>query len=146
MREGEDGMTWESSIETYTLPTCKRATAAAAAAYLLGSVRLCATLWTAAPSGSSVHGILQARILEWVSMSSSRESSWPRDQSQVSCTASRFFTAEPPGKPMSSGQLVVICCRIQGTRNLCCTTARRVGCRGRWEGDLRGRGYVYAFG
>ena len=30
--------------------------------------------------GSSVHGILQARILEWVAMPSSRESSWPRDQ------------------------------------------------------------------
>ena len=31
------------------------------------------------PPGSSVHGILQARILEWVAMSSSRESSQPRD-------------------------------------------------------------------
>ena len=34
--------------------------------------------------GSSVHGILQARILEWVSMPSSRGSSWPRDQTQIS--------------------------------------------------------------
>ena len=34
--------------------------------------------------GSSVHGILQARILEWVAMSFSRESPWPRDQTQVS--------------------------------------------------------------
>ena len=33
------------------------------------------------PPGSSVHGILQARILEWVAMSSSRESSWPRGRS-----------------------------------------------------------------
>ena len=32
------------------------------------------------PPGSPVHGILQARILEWVAMPSSRESSWPRDQ------------------------------------------------------------------
>ena len=31
------------------------------------------------PPGSSVHGILQARILEWVAMPSSRRSSWPRD-------------------------------------------------------------------
>ena len=38
------------------------------------------------PPGSSVHGILQARILEWVAMSSSRGSSQPRDQSQVSFT------------------------------------------------------------
>ena len=44
------------------------------------------------PPGSSVHGILQAKILEWVAISSSRESSWPRDQTQVSCFAGRFFT------------------------------------------------------
>ena len=37
------------------------------------------------PSGSSVHGILQARILEWVSMPSSRGSSQPRDWTQVFC-------------------------------------------------------------
>ena len=42
--------------------------------------------------GSSVHGILQARILEWVAMPSSRSSSQPRDQTQVSCIAGRFFT------------------------------------------------------
>ena len=51
--------------------------------------------------GSSVHGILQAR-LEWVARPSSKRSSRPRDQTGVSCgscTAARFFTAEPPGKP-----------------------------------------------
>ena len=37
-------------------------------------------------------GILQARILEWVAMSSSRGSSRPRNRTQVSCTAGRFFT------------------------------------------------------
>ena len=42
--------------------------------------------------GSSVHGILQARILEWVAISSFRGSSRPRDQTQVSCIAGRFFT------------------------------------------------------
>ena len=36
-------------------------------------------------AGSSVHGILQARILEWVAISFSRGSSWPRDWTQVSC-------------------------------------------------------------
>ena len=40
----------------------------------------------------SVHGILQARILEWVAMPSSRGSSHPRDQTQVSCIAGGFFT------------------------------------------------------
>ena len=44
------------------------------------------------PSGSSVHGILQTRILEWVAMPSSRASSLPRDRTRVSCTADGFFT------------------------------------------------------
>ena len=42
--------------------------------------------------GSSVHGILQARILEWVAIPFSRGSSRPRDWTQVSCTVGRFFT------------------------------------------------------
>ena len=46
------------------------------------------------PPGSSVHGILQARILEWVAIPSSRGSSQPRDQTQGSspALAGRFFT------------------------------------------------------
>ena len=55
-------------------------------------------------SGSSVHGILQARILQWVAISFSLGSSQPRDWSPVSYSsptlAGRFFTAEPPGKPI----------------------------------------------
>ena len=43
------------------------------------------------PPGSSVHGILQARILEWVAISFSRASFRPRDQTQVSCIAGRRF-------------------------------------------------------
>ena len=39
------------------------------------------------PPGSSVHGILQARTLEWGAMPSSRGSSRPRDQTRISCTA-----------------------------------------------------------
>ena len=42
--------------------------------------------------GSSVHGILQARILEWVAIPFSRESFQPREQIQVSCIIGRFFT------------------------------------------------------
>ena len=42
--------------------------------------------------GSSVHGILQARILEWNVMFFTRVSSQPRDRAQVSCIAGRFFT------------------------------------------------------
>ena len=44
------------------------------------------------PPGSSVHGILQAWVLEWVAISFSRESSQPRDWSWVSHTTGRFFT------------------------------------------------------
>ena len=43
------------------------------------------------PPGSSVHGIVQARILEWVTIPFSREFSQPRDQTQVSCIVGRFF-------------------------------------------------------
>ena len=44
------------------------------------------------PPGSSVHWILQARILEWVAIPFSKRSSQPRDRTQVSCIAGRFFT------------------------------------------------------
>ena len=43
--------------------------------------------------GSSVRGIIQARILEWVVVPFSRGSSQPRDQTQVSCIAGEFFTS-----------------------------------------------------
>ena len=46
--------------------------------------------------GSSVHGILQARILEWVAISSSRGSSQPRDQCRVSCITSPQGQREKP--------------------------------------------------
>ena len=63
--------------------------------------QLCPTLWDpmdCSPPGSSVHGILQARILEWVAKSSSRASFQPRNQTQVSCIANRFLGSDPPGK------------------------------------------------
>ena len=49
--------------------------------------------------GSSVHGISQARILEWVAISSSRDLPNPGIQLASSALAGRFFTTEPPGKP-----------------------------------------------
>ena len=63
--------------------------------------QLCLTLCNpmdCSPPGSSVHGISQARILEQVAISCSQGSSWPQDQTYISCTAHRFFTNEPPGK------------------------------------------------
>ena len=44
------------------------------------------------PPGSSVHGIFQARVLEWVAISFSRGSSWPRDRTWVSGITGRLFT------------------------------------------------------
>ena len=44
------------------------------------------------PMDYILHGILQARILQWVAYPSSRGSSQPRDRTQVSCIAGRFFT------------------------------------------------------
>ena len=55
---------------------------------------LCDPLYHNLP-GSSVHGILQARILEWVAISFSRGSSQPRDQTQVSHIAGGFFIIWP---------------------------------------------------
>ena len=51
------------------------------------------------PPGSSVHGILQERILQWVAMPFSRGSSQLRDQTQVSHIAGRLFIVYPPVKP-----------------------------------------------
>ena len=48
--------------------------------------------------GSSVHGILQARILEWVAIPFSRGPSQPRDWTQVSCIAGKFFTIWATGE------------------------------------------------
>ena len=59
------------------------------------------TPWTGASQSSSVHGISQASILQWVAIFYYRRSSWPRGRthvSWVSCIAGRFFTAEPQGK------------------------------------------------
>ena len=63
--------------------------------------QLCLTLCNSmdcSPPGSSMHGLFQARILEWVAIPFSRGSSWPKDQIQVSRIAVRLF--EPPGKPL----------------------------------------------
>ena len=63
------------------------------------------------PLGSSVHGILQAKVLEWVAISTSRGSSWPRDQTCVSSLASRLFTTEPPRNKEST-------CPMQQTQEM----------------------------
>ena len=65
----------------------------------LSRVRLSATPWTVA---SSVQGILQARILEWVAISFSRGSSRPRIKPRSPALEANALTSEPPGKPQLS--------------------------------------------
>ena len=48
--------------------------------------------------GSSTHGILQARILQWIAIPFFRGSFQPRGQTWISCIPDKFFTTEPPGK------------------------------------------------
>ena len=65
------------------------------------SLQLCRTScdpMDCSPTGSSVHGILQTRRLEWVAISTPGGPSWPRHWTRVSFIAGRFFTTEPPGK------------------------------------------------
>ena len=46
------------------------------------------------PPGSSIHGISQARILEWAAISFTKESSQPRDRTRISCIGRWFFTTD----------------------------------------------------
>ena len=57
------------------------------------------SLMDCSPPGSPVCAISQARIQEWVAISFSRGSSWPRDKPVSPALAGGFFTTEPPGKP-----------------------------------------------
>ena len=63
----------------------------------LSHVRLCNPMDCSLP-GSSIHGIFQARILEWVAISFSRRSSLPRDWTQVSLIVGRALLSEPARK------------------------------------------------
>ena len=55
--------------------------------------------WIVACQAPQSMGIFQARTLEWVAISFSRESSQARDGTHISCIAGRFFTIEPSGEP-----------------------------------------------
>ena len=63
--------------------------------------RLCPTLCD--PMDYTVHGILQARMLEWVTFPFSRGSSQPRDRPRSPTFQMDYFTAEPQGKPKNTG-------------------------------------------
>ena len=87
---------------------------------VLSRVRLFATPWTIAPSpGSSIRVIFHARILEWVAISSSRGSSWPRDRTQVSCVSCigrrvphHCATWEAPLSPLASDRRELVRLKI----------------------------------
>ena len=64
------------------------------------------------PPGSSIHGILLVRILEWVAYPFSRGCSQPRNQTRVSGIAGRFFTKSLSGNPKNTG--VGSLCLLQG--------------------------------
>ena len=69
---------------------------------------LCAPV-DCSPPGSSVHGISQARILEWVAISYSRASSQPVDQTHIPRIGRWILNHEPPGKPLAyNGHLLII--------------------------------------
>ena len=56
--------------------------------------------------GSSIHGIFQARVLEWVAISFSRRSSWPKEWTWVSCVPGRIFTFWATRKAWSTSILL----------------------------------------
>ena len=74
-----------------------------------------------------IHGILQARILEWITFPFSRGSSHPRDWNEVSCIACEFFTTEPQGSP----ECIIIICKNNGFKNLSTFIHNRV--REKWS-------------
>ena len=79
----KDRGTWQATIHVETKGKGKGKS--------LSHVQLFLTPSTVAHQAPLSMGILQARILEWVAMPCSRESSQPRDQTQVSRTAGGFF-------------------------------------------------------
>ena len=85
-------------------------------------VRLCDPMGCNVP-GFSVHGVLQARILERVAMPTFRGFSHPRDLISISCVfclAGGFFTVEPPGSPFMKLLVSILRCTILNKINLYC--------------------------
>ena len=94
------GLTWHSSSGFSAFPV-----SLSHSSFLVKGLaaQLCLTLCDpvdCSPPGSSVHGMLWARILEWVAMPSSRGSSRPRDQTHISCIGKQILYTESPGKPI----------------------------------------------
>ena len=92
----------QSAVIQEPLQGCNGLVCVCVCVFMCVRVRACAKLLPLCPTpynsmhcsspGCSVHGILQARILEWVAIPFSRGSSHPRDRTCISCIAGRFFT------------------------------------------------------
>ena len=90
--------------------------------------------------GSSIHGISQESILEWVAISLFRGSSWPREQTYISHPAGGFFTTEPPEKSLQTVSILLLI--ILETSNWseiewhsCLSGGTSPGLRQPWEED-----------
>ena len=84
--------------------------------------QLCPTLYNpmdCSPPGSSVHGTLQARILEWVAIPFSGESFQPSDRTQVSHIVADSLPSEPPGKPKILGGGAIIIINFKSVEKYC---------------------------
>ena len=119
--------------------------------YVCGCVCVCAlsclvvsySFWShgLSPPGSSIHRIFQTRILEEVTVSSSRRLSIPRDQTCVSCISRWFFTTVSPGKfiGMYTCQIhYLIPLTDQGTSNMIQLGQRRI----QWTDMCRNSGIL----
>ena len=101
---------WQVASLPLALPgkLLENLTAAAAAAESLQSCPTLCNPIDGSPPGSSLHGISQARSLEWVAISFCRGSSRPRDQTHVFCISRWISTTEPSGKPRSRVSYVIV--------------------------------------
>ena len=97
-KQSKDTIGTNSTIWTRTVNLCNSVTVVV---QLLSCIRLFCDPMGCSPPGSSVRGISQVRILEWVDISSFRGSFWSRGETWVAL-AGRFFTTEPPGNLMVS--------------------------------------------
>ena len=87
--------------------------------FLLLSAQLCPILcdpMNCNPPDFSVHGISQSKILEWVAISFSRESSWPRDRTCISCLAGGFFTTSATWEAHDNILLLLLLSRFSHVR------------------------------
>ena len=117
---------WKSLLALLTLIYSSHNTPLLQLACVCLVTQLCPTLdhpMNCNSSGSSVHGIFLARILEWVAIPSCRGSSQPRDWTWLSCTAGRFFTTEPPGNPYCryrfGNNAAISCSSLEGKKTCC---------------------------